>query len=198
MCSSTATRPSCQGPGILAGSRADYDIEPIDVNQDGRLDLVLVGTQTPQYAGWFVQVFINTGNKQFADESADRLPPGDASGGFGGPMFFNQPSGVEVLDFNQDGAPDFFINYNHGGRVITTPDLPLVWLNDGAGHFSTLKVRDFVAAGNELLLGPSPRLVRTRNGFSFIAPSAQPTGPGLRIRGLLATKPYTVRVLPLP
>lgn len=182
------------GPGILLGTRADYDIEPIDVNQDGLPDLVLVGTQVPNYAGWFVQVFINKGNKQFVDESADRLAPEDASGGFDG-LRFSGAGAIDILDFNQDGAPDFFLEFGSGGRGVTR-DLPLVWLNDGTGHFSTLKVADFVAAGGESQLGPSPRLVATRNGYSFIAPISQ--GQGLRIRGLLATRPYRERVPTLP
>jgi hypothetical protein len=174
------------GPGILAGTRADYDIEPIDVNQDGLTDLVLVGTQVPNYAGWFVQVFINKGNRQFVDETAARVSPEDASGGFDG-LKFSGAGSIAVLDFNQDGAPDFFLNFSSGGRGVTR-DLPLVWLNDGTGHFSTLKSGDFVAPGNEQSLGPSPRLVATRNGYSFIAPIGN--GAGLRVRGLLATKPY--------
>jgi hypothetical protein len=175
------------GPGILDAIRSDYDVEAIDVDQDGLMDLVLVGTPTPSYSGWFVQVFINKGNRQFVDETAERVPPGDATGQFGGPKFWAQPYGVEVIDFNQDGAPDFFINFANGGKVVAR-DLPLVWLNDGTGHFSTLKVGDFVTPGNERLLGSSPRLMATRNGYSFVAPIAN--AGSLRITGLLAKKPY--------
>ena len=146
----------------------------------------MVGTESQNYAGWFVQLFINKGNRQFVDETAARLPASDSSGGFGGTRF-SWASSVQVLDFNQDGAQDFFLGFASGGRGVTR-DMPLVWLNDGTGQFSTLKVGDFVTPGNEPFLGPAPRLVATRNGYSFIAPRAN--GRALTITGLLATKPY--------
>lgn len=77
-----------------------------------------------------------------------------------------------------------------GRGVGITQDLPLVWLNDGAGHFSALKVGDLVVAGNERLLGNPNHLIATRNGYSFIAPQVFPSSRDLRITGLLATRPY--------
>jgi len=130
------------------------------------------------------------GNRQFVDETADRLPAADSSGGFNGPRFSNA-SRVHVLDFNQDGAPDFFMGFSsgsNGGKGLSR-DMPLVWLNDGTGRFTTLKVGDFVTPGNERLLGTSAHLVATRNGYSFIAP--QTNGRALTITGLLATKPWS-------
>jgi hypothetical protein len=75
-----------------------------------------------------------------------------------------------------------------------TQGRPLVWLNDGTGHFSTLTVGDFVTAGNESLLGGG-HLIATRNGYSFITTQFQTGGGafttrGLNVIGLLATKPY--------
>ena len=134
-------------PEIFPDTRLDADVERLDVNQDGLTDLVLVGTQKT-YSGWFLQIFINKGNRQFVDETADRMPPEDASGNAGA-----HPASLQMLDFNEDGAPDFSVAFrpqlNTPGFAGFPSGLPLIWLNDGAGHFSTLKVGDFVAAGRE-------------------------------------------------
>ena len=127
---------------------------------------------TGLYGGWFVQILVNKGNRQFVDETAGRVPQGDASGGTEGVQTAAPWAlWVRVLDFNQDGAPDFSVEFS---KVrISRQDQPLVWLNDGAGHFSTLKVGDFVAAGSEWMLGIG-HLVATRNGYSFIRRISSP------------------------
>jgi hypothetical protein len=183
-------------PRIFVNTHVDHDVVRLDVNHDGLQDLVIVGTQTYSYnSGWFVQLLINKGNRQFVDETADRLLPADSSGGTeavrtGAPIAM----WVRVLDFNQDGAPDFSVEFDHPAGEFTQGQ-PLVWLNDGTGHFSTLTVGDFVAAGKESLLGIG-HLVATRNGFSFIAPQYTTAGR-LKVTGLLATKPYHVTPLSL-
>jgi hypothetical protein len=101
------------------------------------------------------------------------------------------PAKVDVIDFNQDGWPDFAPEWQSQGTNFTQ-DLPLVWINDGRGHFVTLKVRDFLAPGREAALGRCTHLMTTRNGYTFIAPiydTATRTG-GLKLTGVLATKPY--------
>jgi hypothetical protein len=172
-------------PGVFVNTRLDHEVRRIDVNQDGLPDLVLVGSQAG-YNGWFVQILVNKGNRQFADETADRVPLGEASGGTAGEQAPNAGK-VRVIDFNQDGAPDFFLGFDRGGNAFTQGQ-PLIWLNDGTGHFTTLKVGDFVAAGQESLLGGKPQLMATRHGYSFITLQNFGPGRGLRVTGLLATK----------
>lgn len=179
-------------PKVFVNTRLDHNVQHIDVNQDGLPDLVVVGTQAG-YSGWFVQIFVNKGNRRFVDETADRLPQGEASGGTAGePAPY--PSRVQVLDFNQDGAPDFFVSFSRDlpSNTAFTQGQPLVWLNDGAGRFSTLKVGDFIAPGQESLLGGKPYLMATRHGYSFITLQNFGATNGLRVTGLLATKPYRV------
>lgn len=97
--------------------------------------------------------------------------------------------------FNHDGAPDFYVQFAPGSQWLRQ-DQPLIWLNDGAGHFSTLKVGDFVPPGKEWLIG-SDLLVATRNGYTFITTQRFP-GRGLEFAGLLASTPYrtTLPILP--
>jgi hypothetical protein len=186
-----ADRTELPLPGIFSNTHVDRDVQRIDVNQDGLPDLVLVGTQgAPHYDGWFLQILVNQGNRQFVDETAVRVAQGEASGGIDGvPTNTRAGWSVRVLDFNHDGAPDFSMEFVGPGNL--SPAQPLVWLNDGTGHFSTLMVEDFVSPGREGYLG-NGSLVATRNGYSFIFPLTCEGSGGLRLKGMLASKPYFI------
>ena len=166
----------------------DLDAAALDADGDGRLDLVIVGTQlNPFYDGWFVQLLMNRGEGTFADETALRLQPHEQSSGNAG-VTTDAPWArwVDVLDFNGDGAADFVMSPS--SRDLR-PNQPLIWLNDGSGRFSALKVHDFVGPGYEWLLRDQP-LVRTRHGYSYIVTQTFPGSGGLILTGLVATRPY--------
>ena len=175
----------------------DLDATALDADGDGLLDLVIIGTQLdPFYDGWFVQLLMNRGDGTFADETSLRLQPHEQSSGNAG-VVTNAPTvlWVDVLDFNGDGAADFAITPFSGPFP---PNQPLIWLNDGSGRFSALKVHDFIhpAFHHEwqwLLRGAT--LVRTRHGYSLIITWSDSDWPrpgtdGLILTGLLATRPY--------
>ena len=67
-------------------SHEELDARAIDFTGDGLLDLVVVGTQgnPARYDGWFVQLFVNQGNRRFVEETYARLAPSDAAGGIPG------------------------------------------------------------------------------------------------------------------
>lgn len=192
-------------PARFPNTHSEITFAGIDVNQDGLQDLVASGNQNP-FDGWYLQIFVNHGNKQFVDETAERVPPGEDSAGTegvdtGAAKARPSNSFLQVLDFHHDGAPDIYVGFlitNKG--VAVPPSQPLLWLNDGTGHFSTLKVRDFVAAGKETE-GPAnvlatDHLVPTRNGYSFINVSYRgDLGHPLTVTGLLATKPYRISAI---
>jgi hypothetical protein len=173
----------------------ELDAQSIDLNGDGLPDLVVVGTQgEPFYDGWFVQLLVNRGDRTFVDITTNRLAAGDVAGGTpGAATGAPWPKWVKVLDFNADDFPDFSVEYFPGSGLPQSQ--PLIYLNDGRGFFSTLRVRDFVSPGNELVLGGA-HLMPTRNGYSFITPYRDPRNSGLRLRGLLARKPYRDRTSP--
>jgi hypothetical protein len=186
-------------PDIFKNTHIDHDVQRIDVNQDGLQDLLIVGTQAipvgkATSSGWFVQILVNHGNRQFVDETVDRVPPGEGSAGSEGVQTTAPwPLWVRVLDFNQDGAPDFTVDFNTSdgtGKLLA--DQPVVWINDSTGHFSTVKVGD-VAAGKEQRIGNN-RLVATRNGYSFITLWYDRAKGTLTLTGMLASKPY--RLIP--
>lgn len=175
---------------MLFGNHLDLEAQAIDVNGDGRPDIVLAGTQVnPYYEGWFVQILVNQGDRTFLDETTSRLPPKAIADWTGTANTTPWPVRVRVLDFNGDGFPDFALDLLHVTKIKQTQ--PLVWLNDGTGHFTILTVGDFVSPGNEWQLGTA-HLMATMNGFSFITPQNYPGSGGQMMTGLIASAPYRV------
>ena len=180
-------------PAPFVDSHIDLDAASIDADGDGRLDLLVVGTQgRPFYDGWFVQLLMNRGDRRFVDETSRRLQPHERFGGIvgegtGAPW----AQWVEVLDFDGDGASDFAVQ-SSPGRDHLPQSQPLIWLNDGGGQFTALNVHDFVRPGEEWLF-TGARLMKTRHGYSFITPQSYPGSGGLIVTGLLATRPYPAR-----
>lgn len=168
----------------LAG-HIDLDVKPIELNGDDQIDLVVVGTQgQPFYDGWFVQLLVNTGNFQYIDATASLLSTADSlAGQYGAASGTSWAMWVEVIDFNHDGYDDFAVEYN-GAQI--TQSTPLVWINDGAGHFHTLKVSDFVEPGQEWRIGGG-HLYPSDHGYSFVTVQ---TYAGLIVTGVAQTSPY--------
>ena len=88
----------------------------VDVNDDGKLDLIVANDSTPNY------LYINQGDGSFADESYD------------GGIAFNE-SGREIA--NMGLALGDYENKGHLSFVSTTfsDDYDVLFHNDGMGHF---------------------------------------------------------------
>jgi hypothetical protein len=166
-------------------SHIDMDIQKMDFNGDGKQDLVVVGTNgSPFYDGAYVQLLRNDGNG-FTDVTAAGMSAQDALTAAAN-NYTDAPwaQWLKVLDFNGDGVMDFTIEYNGMLRQST----PLVWLNDGAGHFTTLKVGDFVAPGDEWRMAGG-HFYQTDNGYSYVT-TQYSGGPGVTVVGMVATQAY--------
>lgn len=115
---------------VFGANQLVLDIAPLDVNGDGRVDLVVCGTQTaPYYQGRFLQLLIANGDGTFRDETATRLQ--------GTPSATSGPWNrfVRIADFNSDGALDLITD---SAQDYTGVVIDLIWLNDGSGQFSAV------------------------------------------------------------
>ncbi len=106
----------------------DVDAVFFDADGDGSMDLIVVsggnesGLNTPELAD---RLYLNDGKGNFTKSTQS---------GFNSKR--GSSSVVQVLDLNQDGAPDLFI----GGRLVPfvygAPASSSIWINDGKGNFT--------------------------------------------------------------
>jgi hypothetical protein len=104
------------------------DIEAADLNGDGASDLLLLQTGSG-YVGRRIQLLMNDGSGNFADETATRMPP--------------QPGGVyagfflHLADYDADGNTDIFVQVGFNWPLTPGPqqDDVLLYVSDGAGRF---------------------------------------------------------------
>ena len=117
-----------EGP-LPANSREVDDIASLDVNRDGRPDLILLSIIPQTYTGFGLQVLINRGNGTLVDETAARL--GSSAARLTGP---GHPF-IRLADFNGDGLQDFYFEQalNPDGSLY-----PRIWLNNGNGTITPI------------------------------------------------------------
>jgi len=120
---------SCLLPVGMFGSQntISVDVATIDLNGDGRPDLLLSETsnQPVFYGGGGIQVLINDGNCSFHDETASRMP------GQTGTATWVQF--ILFADLNRDGLTDIVLQVDNSNQAD-----PVVWINQGKGFFSPL------------------------------------------------------------
>ena len=103
------------------------DVRGIELNRDGRTDLLFTYAKTDPYGlGRWIQLLVNNGDGTFRDETSARLPQVDNTA----PTFISY---LLLVDLNGDGADDVFAQLVNGAK-----DPPPVYLNDGRGVFRPL------------------------------------------------------------
>ena len=111
---------------LLPAYTNNYELEPMDVDNDGYLDLVTIND------GEIVQgesssrrehIFLNEQGKRFVDVTEEYWPNSENVG--------KDDKNVVFLDYDSDGDPDFLIS------SLTGEDRLLV--NDGSGRFSLVQ-----------------------------------------------------------
>jgi len=112
-----------------------HDIEPLDINGDGFVDLFM--EQLRRNDTSYIQVLINDGTGRFRDESVSRLEAFDRP--------VSTPE-LELRDFDRDGDLDLLAM----PWDADNPD-PLLFLNDGHGVFRR-QAFDFGLQGGDLYL----------------------------------------------
>ncbi len=121
--------------GAFGTTATSNDILSIDINGDGRPDLLVLSTQSGllQDQGAAVQALINQGGGVFTDETQSIL---GASASRTNGIWWNF---LRAADINGDGLVDFFATGSQrilNGRIIDS--VPMIWLNNGDGTFTTV------------------------------------------------------------
>jgi hypothetical protein len=113
-------------PGLFGRTNTIVlDILPVDLDNDGKMDLILSETKfNPYYQGYGLQVLINKGDGVFHDETAIRMKSGS---GFNAGGQWRQK--LIAADFFGDGIVDLVTERFCPSKRSD----PVVWLNDGSG-----------------------------------------------------------------
>ena len=127
------TRDWTELPDGFYGSNGNAnDIQTIDFNNDGLMDIVLASTkQQPYYNGRAVQFFMNNGDETFTDVT-DTVSPGNdkyVNGLDNG--YWNGDGFLNIIDFDADGDMDIvdssrgtYVLLNNNGEFELYDDFP--------------------------------------------------------------------------
>ena len=139
-----AATPDIRLPdGFFGPTTTVLDILPVDVDSDGRPDLVLSETGS-DYVGYAIQILHNEGTGRFADWNNGHLSNGGGNSLTGGFV----KTRIQVADFYGDGIPDLVAQ----GAFLGDADA-IVWLNDGTGNFTPFR-RSLFADTSKEPVGP--------------------------------------------
>ncbi len=128
-------------PARSGNNQSVYEIKLIDVNRDGRQDLLIAYQGDVWLGGWELQVLVNQGNRNFVDRTADYLPAGARDGGTPSPSNPQSQYWVQFLnvaDINADGLADFTVDAR--GSTQAPASLPVGFVGLGNGSFAAATV----------------------------------------------------------
>lgn len=116
--------------GPLGATTTVHSISPLDIDRDGRPDLIVMSINNAPppglVEGFALQVLINKGGGAFADETAARLGIGPSVSRTTGPYC----TFIRLADFNGDGWEDFYCNTNNWSNTE-----PCIWMNQRNGSW---------------------------------------------------------------
>lgn len=137
-------------PKHFGTSNSVYDIQSVDLNGDGRKDLIIAYQKSVSLGGWELQVLIDEGGRTFSDQTSRYIP--EESAQFGGfPTSSSAESQywvqfVNLIDLNSDGRMDFFLDAR--GITSAPATLPLAYVQQADGSFQAARVSELNAGLN--------------------------------------------------
>ena len=157
--------------GFYGDYRIVHDIAALDLDGDGDKDLILLSSESrPVEAygdGWAIDTLRND-NGTFVDDTASHFANADRFEGQ--PNEFSKIGASEfirMLDVNGDGYKDLVITQFMNN--LPTANTPVVWTNDGFGHFEVaLRAGQLTSlSGDAYFISTFSLPVVTANGISF-------------------------------
>ncbi|MBQ5948788.1 FG-GAP-like repeat-containing protein [Massilia sp. ST3] len=157
--------------GYFGDNRLVHDIASMDIDADGDQDLLLLSSETaPREAygdGWSLEVLRND-KGSFVDATLEHFSAADSREGLpntnshvGANQF------IRLMDVNRDGSKDIVVTQFMNQQP--TANTPIVWTNDGFGHFEVaLRAGQLnTLAGDNYFVGVFSVPVASKNGTSF-------------------------------
>lgn len=166
---SESTATTLPLPKHFGSNNSVYDIQSVDLNGDGRKDLIVAYQKSVVLGGWEIQVLINEGNRSFSDQTAHYIP--EESAQFGG---FPSASSAEsqywlqfinLIDLNSDGRMDFVLDAR--GSTPAPANLPFVYVQQVDGSFQVAKVSE-LAVGMSWFFDYTARAITWSGQTGFV------------------------------
>jgi hypothetical protein len=156
-------------PAFFGANQSVYDIQPMDVNHDGRTDLVVAYQNSVSLGGWELQVLVNQGGHVFADQTAHYLP--DPASRTGGTPSSTSPESqywvqfIHPIDLNGDGRMDFVLDAR--GITSTPASFPMAYVQQADGSFAAIEVSQF-GSSFSWIFDYSTQYARWNGGGGFV------------------------------
>ena len=106
----------------MTGQGTVVDIDADNIDNDGNKDIVVTrtgGVQGNFYVGYYIQIIVNEGSRQFSDKTSERIVNGSNDRA-------EWIDWIRLQDNNNDGYLDIIVDDALRG---------LIWTNNGTGVF---------------------------------------------------------------
>lgn len=156
------------------------DAQTVDLNKDGRMDLLVSGYSKATFAGTYTQALIQQADGTFTDETATRIPGNDL-----GTTYYRER--VILTDINNDGQMDAVVQYNGPGASAKPAE---IWMNS-RGAFTATPIKTdglgyYRVAVGDVDANGAPDMVAVSNGQIQTLLSTGPSKIGVAIADQLS------------
>jgi hypothetical protein len=135
-------------PRNFGGNWYVQDILAMDMNADGRQDLVLLYIGSAHHGGYQIQVLVNQGNRTFSDQTSAYIPEVSARG-TPAPTASAPQTSIRYLrprDLNGDGRMDLWLTCQ-GWTGMASATCPAALIRQPNGSFKAVTVGMLQSAG---------------------------------------------------